>query len=72
MQIQRNSLRPRRWIAFLIAGTAVLLLPLYISAQGWMIVLVGIGLFLGITDYGRQCPLYLILHQYLVHKRKKG
>jgi hypothetical protein len=62
----------QRWIAFIIAGIAVFLFNMHIGADTWMLAFAGIGFFLGITNFGRQCPLLLSLHNIRARIHKKS
>jgi uncharacterized membrane protein YecN with MAPEG domain len=72
LQIQKSKISLQQWSAFIVAGIAVLLFVLHIGAEKWMLALAGVVLFLGITDYGRQCPLLLSVHHLLARLRKKS
>jgi 1,4-dihydroxy-2-naphthoate octaprenyltransferase len=72
VQIQKSKIFSQRWSAFVFAGVAVFLFVLHIGADNWILALVGVGFFLGITDFGRQCPLLLSVHHLLARMRKKG
>jgi 1,4-dihydroxy-2-naphthoate octaprenyltransferase len=72
VQIQKSKISSQRWSAFIFAGVAVLLFALHIGADNWILALAGVGFFLGITDFGRQCPLLLSVHHLLARLRKKS
>ena len=71
MDIQKHKISPQRWAAFIVGGIAVILFTLQLGAQLLLGVLAGTGFFLGITDYGRQCPLLISVRQALTRIRKK-
>jgi hypothetical protein len=43
-----------------------------VSGSGWMLTLGLFALFLGITDFGRQCPLILSVRHLAYRVRSKG
>jgi hypothetical protein len=43
-----------------------------VSGRGWLLTLGLFALFLGITDFGRQCPLILSLRHLAYRMRSKG
>lgn len=72
MEIQKRKISLQQWIAFIITGIAVLLFIIHNGTDAWMLALAGVGFFLGVTDFGRQCPLLLSVHHILARIRKKG
>ena len=71
MLAPKNRISIQRWISFIIGGLAVLFFALLRDAYPWMAVLAGAGFFLGLTDFGRRCPLLLSVPHHLARIRKK-
>ncbi len=71
MEIQKQKFSHQRWAALAVGGIAGMVFTMQVGAQLLLGVLAGTALFLGITDFGRQCPLLISLRQVLVRIRKK-
>jgi hypothetical protein len=61
----------RRRIVFIAAGSAIALLLMRFGYDFWLSMIAGAGLFLGITDFGRRCPLLLSARHHYASVRKK-
>jgi hypothetical protein len=71
MDIKKRKISPRRWTAFIVGGISVILFSLQVGAQLLLGLIAGISMFLGVTDFGRQCPLLISVHQILSRIRKQ-
>jgi hypothetical protein len=71
MKIRKSNISFNRWLMIIIGGIAALLFVMNVYASKWLVVIAAIGLTLGITNFGRQCPLMLSLHYILARLKKK-
>ena len=71
MHIFKPGISRQRWIAFIVAGGAGAAFAAVDGIQRLMFIIAALGLFLGITDFGRQCPLVLSLQHIVARIRKK-
>jgi hypothetical protein len=65
-----NHITFRRGLSFAIAGAAAILVILNIIGSLWIYLIGAAALFLGVTDFGRRCPLVLSI-RYLYARRRK-
>ena len=62
----------RRLALLVLAGISVLLYATGIFPSPWSLVIGILAFFLGVTDFGRQCPLILSARSLLSRMRSKG
>ncbi|MCX6142099.1 MAG: hypothetical protein NTZ35_02665 [Ignavibacteriales bacterium] len=65
----------RTVVRYVLIGVGVVLALMFLSGGSgsvWFLVLGLIALFLGITDFGRQCPLILSVRHLAYRLRSKG
>jgi hypothetical protein len=72
VQFKKNSITLRRWLAFIAAGVVFLLLVFHIAYSSWFLLAGIAALFFGVTDFGRQCPLFMSVQHMLAQMRKKA
>ncbi len=62
-------------VRYMLNGVGVVLALMFLaggSGSGWLLALGLFALFLGITDFGRQCPLILSVHHLAYRIRSRG
>ena len=72
MQILESKISLRRWIAFAAGGTAALAFFLHLSNSYWFPAIAGGGVALGVTDFGRRCPLMVSLRHLIARAKNRN
>jgi hypothetical protein len=65
----------RKVVRYLLSGVGVISVLLFlsgVSGNGWMLAFGLFAMFLGVTDFGRQCPLILSARHLAYRIRSRG